>query len=214
MKRHRSAGIRKRMIFYFLLIATANVVVAGEFAWEMKQGSYRTEFTQNVAEGGVKNVSPQEVRDLLDRLVNKFIAMILILVVVTAVVLSLFVVRIASPLQYMIDQAERMTDGDLSTHIEVKREGELSLLANLINDLSVNFQEIIAQLNRISADIEKTVAEHQSVTVAEPGCDPAIITTFERLYSSVQELRTLKEIYTLYTIHRSIPETESRPGRG
>lgn len=210
----RKGGLRKRMIFYFLLIAFANILVAGEVAWEIKSDAYRREVSREVVKIQQGKEPVEHAYDLLDHLVNKFVIMVLILIVVTAVVLFLFVVRIASPIQYMIDQAERMAGGDLTTSIEIKSEDEISVLGQLINDLSVNLQEIVAQLNRITGDMEWALDDHRRLLEERSDYSNSMAATMVRLRQALEDYRTLQKIYTLYTIHHDPSETETLQNHG
>jgi methyl-accepting chemotaxis protein len=194
-------SLRKKMIFYFLLIAIANVFVAGEIVWELKSKSYRTEIAKEVTliKNGEKPV--EYIHNIFDKLAKKFVIMIIILIVVSAVVLFLFVIQIASPIQYMIDQARKMSDGDLSKKIDVKTEDEIAVLGCLINDLSVDLQEVIAQLERISDEMRKVVNLHENNLKEFPNIKSYFDEETEIILKISKELNLLKEMYILFTIN-------------
>lgn len=164
------SGLSKRMLFYFSLIAFANVFVVAEVAWEMRSDAFRSNVIDEVVKIKQEDAPPEQVYLLLDEVTRKFIIMVLILIAVSAVVMYLFLIRIASPLQYMIEQAEIMSDGDLRNRIEVTTHDEIAVLGKLINDLSINLQEIISQINRQTKDLEelhdsfeKKIGRHQKL---------------------------------------------------
>jgi len=196
----KTTSLRKKMIFYFLLIAIANIFVAGEFVWEIKSKGYRTKVLNEVKliKDGVK--PPIHIYETLDDLAVKFGIMILILIIVSAVVLFLFVIQIASPIQYMIDQAAKMSEGDLSIRVQIKSEDEIAVLGNLINDLSINLQEVVAQLERMVNNLEKAVILHEGNVKNFPNIQSYFDQETEMLRNILREFKLLKDTYILFTI--------------
>ena len=64
--------------------------------------------------------------------------------VFTLIVLVMLIRRITDPLQQMIDKAWLISEGDLSRTIPVLRNDEIGLLAETINGLTSNVQELVA----------------------------------------------------------------------
>lgn len=196
----RSTSLRKRMIFYFLLIAIANVFVAGEILWELKSESYRKNLTHEISliKDGSKPVD--HIYTIIDNLSRKFVIMILILIVVSAVVLFLFVWQIASPIQYMINQAEKMADGDLSIRIDIKTEDEIAVLGKLINELSINLQEVVAQMERMVYELIESVDNFNKSLEERPLKLSVIKNQLSVLTMHIKNLELLKDTFVLFTI--------------
>ena len=196
----KGTSLRKKMIFYFLLIAIANIFVAGEILWEIKSTDYRTTVTQEVTliKEGARPVT--HVYTILDDLSRKFVIMILILIVVSAVVLFLFVWQIASPIQYMINQAEKMADGDLSIRIDIKSKDEMAVLGKLVNELSINLQEVLAQLERMAADMHVAIELFKEDLGQRPIKLSTITHNIAKIESHLKKLDILKDMFVLYTI--------------
>ncbi len=196
----RPTSLRKRMIFYFLLIAIANLFVAGEFVIEIQSEGYRQGIVREV-ESIRKGEKPVEhIYGVLDTLARKFVIMVSILIIVSAVVLFLFVVRVASPIQYMIDQAGRMSEGDLSIRIRIKSGDEIAVLGNLINDLSINLQEVMAQLERMTGSLKRAVDLHRENVRSFPNIRSYFDEESQLLDQVLREFELLKEAYVLFTI--------------
>jgi len=200
MNTPKKTSLRKRMIFYFLLIAIANVFVAGEFLWEIKSERYRERVTREVMLIKEGKQPVEHIYTALDSLASKFIVMILILILVSAVVLFMFVWQIASPMQYMIDQAGKMAEGDLSIRIDIKSEDEIAILGNLINDLSINLQEVVAQLERVVFDLQDNLGTFRGALEERPIRLSTIKMNIDRLSHDVKKLELLKDTFVLYTI--------------
>ncbi len=188
------------MIFYFLLIAIANVLVAGEFLWEIRSSAYREKVTKvvSVIKEGKETVS--HIYTILDSLSWKFVIMTLILIIVSAVVLFLFVWQIASPMQYMINQAEKMAEGDLRIRINVKTGDEIAMLGKLINDLSINLQEVIAQLERMVFDLDSAMDTFRNDIAEKPVRLSTVKLNIILLEKNIKKLELLKDNFVLYTI--------------
>ena len=193
-------GLRKRMIFYFLLIALANVFVAAEFVIELNSDSYRAKFIEEVRALQQGSRPAGEVNAVLDKLARKFVIMICVLIVVSAVVLFLFVIQIASPIQYMIDQANRMSEGDLRIRINIRTKDEIAVLGNLINDLSINLQEVLAQLDRLIQNLKRAVSLHHENLKTFPNIRSYFDEETAMLDQLLKEFELLKQEYTLFTI--------------
>ncbi len=204
--------IRKRMIFYFLLIALANIFVAGEIIYEIRSDEYRTEVLNSMYNIADNYEKPEIVFDILDDLIKKFAVMIAILIVVSAVILFLFVVQIASPMQYMITKARIMADGDLSQKVTINTNDELADMGNLVNDLSTNLQEVIAQLERISDDMKKVTALH-SANLKRHRVLPVLFNEeTDALHKILQDMILLKSCFTLYRVNLNKHTTQDNHG--
>ncbi|MCP4133464.1 MAG: HAMP domain-containing protein [bacterium] len=196
----KKTSLRKKMIFYFLLIAIANVFVAGEFVWEIKSKGYRDAVVSEVNQIKEGKAAPEHIYVILDNLAQKFVIMIFILIIVSAVVLFLFVIQIASPIQYMINQAKKMSEGDLSIRVEIKSKDEMAVLGKVINDLSINLQEVVAQLERMVFNLERAVILHRSNLKQFPNIRSYFDEESEMLETILKEFRLLKDAYILFTI--------------
>lgn len=188
------------MIFYFLLMAIANIFVAGEIIIEIRSDSYRESITEqvNLIKDGVAPVS--HIYKVLDTLTRKFVIMILILIVVSAVILCMFVWQIASPIQYMINQAAKMADGDLSISINIKSSDEIAVLGKLINDLSVNLQEVVAQMSSILNDLKEDMTMFHTATEERPLKLSVIMKNLDMIDGTVRKLEMVRNMFVLYTI--------------
>jgi methyl-accepting chemotaxis protein len=196
----RGTSLRKKMIFYFLLIAIANIFVAGEILWEIKSAGFRQDVARQVTLIKEGKAPVDHAFTILDNLSRKFVIMIFILIIVSAVVLFLFVWQIASPLQYMINQAGKMADGDLSIRINITSKDEMAVLGKLINELSINLQEVIAQLERMSADMHASLDAFKESLGPRPVKLSTITMNIDILEAHVKKLTMLKDMFVLFTI--------------
>ncbi|HRZ28214.1 MAG TPA: HAMP domain-containing protein, partial [Spirochaetota bacterium] len=182
---------------------------AGEILWEIKSPSYRNSVAEQVTliKEGKQPVT--SAYDILDNLSRKFVIMILILIVVSAVVLFLFVWQIASPLQYMINQAEKMAGGDLSIRIDIKTKDEMAVLGKLVNELSINLQEVVAQLERMGTDMYISIETFKEALEQKPIKLSTVKRNVLTLEDLVKKLNMLKDMFVLYTIESLRKNTKS-----
>lgn len=199
IRQSNKTTLRKRMIFYFLLIAFANVFVAGEIIFEITSTNYRETLYQQVDKVD-QSQRITAIDAMLDKIVTKYIVMVSILILVSAVILFLFVIQIVSPLQYMINVADKMSDGDLSLRIKIRTNDEISDLGSLINDLSNNVQEIIAQVERLSYDMSKLCILHSKNLKRHHKLPLAFRKETDAMHTLSQNMIVLKNSYVLYAI--------------
>src|SRR5271157_316162 len=139
-KKHST--LERLMLTYFGLIAAASLLITVEFVWAVQPAMTETELITHRSPTG--DSPAQAVLMVLGALRNKAFIMFIGQVVVTLVVLIMFIRRITGPLQEMVQQSRAISEGDLSTTIEVRRHDEIGLLGETINGLTCNIQEIVA----------------------------------------------------------------------
>ena len=107
--------------------------------------------------------------DSLFEVFNVFqMRMILLLAVVTASIVGAFFMfarEIVAPMEGMVAATKKIADGDLSATVPVKSNDEIGQIGNLINDMSVNLQEMIIQIRQESKRLrEKITQANEKVT--------------------------------------------------
>ena len=78
-----------------------------------------------------------------------------IILAVTFVVLYFFISRTTKPLYTLGTLMERVSDGDLTVHIDVKSRDEIGRLAHHFNDMIHHMKNIIHVVKNSSADVEE-----------------------------------------------------------
>lgn len=207
-KKSRKTSLKKKMIYYFLLIAIANIFVAGEIIYEIKSHFYLENIKTELSLLEPGTSPAQLISNIMDKLAKKFVIMVLILTIVSAVILFLFVIQIAAPLQYLIDKAEKISNGDLSIKIDIKTNDEIAELGWLINDLSVNMQEVVAQLKRMIDQLEKIIALHKENIYNNPEMGSCFEEETEAMTAMLNELTLLNQYYILFSIENLIKNIE------
>jgi methyl-accepting chemotaxis protein len=138
MKKH--ASLARQMLIYFGFIAMAALLITVEFVWAVRTIMSQAEALQSPGAGdGIEHLLAA-----LRTLQHKAFLIGIVQAVVTLTVLVMLIRRITDPLQQMIDKAWLISEGDLSRTIPVVRNDEIGLLAETINGLTSNIQELVA----------------------------------------------------------------------
>lgn len=202
MEARKKTSLKRNMVVYFLVVALANIVVGIELLVDIGSNKYRTSVIEQVSE--IKNGDKPEtsIFSVLDRLTRKFIIMDGILILVSAVVLFLFVVQIASPIQYMINVAKKIAGGDLSVNLNMKSKDEIADLGNLINDLTVNLQEIIVQLQKMHASFEEAYTCLELKLSVLPELQRHFQLEQRMIKDNVDSISMIKQSFTVYQMRK------------
>ena len=136
MRKH--ASLARQMLIYFGFIAMAALLITVEFVWAVRIIISQAQALQSPAGGSDRLLLA------LHSLQNKAFLIGIVQAVFTLIVLVMLIRRITDPLQQMIDKAWLISEGDLSQTIPVLRNDEIGLLAETINGLTSNVQELVA----------------------------------------------------------------------
>ncbi len=136
-------SLQRTMIIYFLLIGFASLLVGVEFIVDTHGQELKDELVLNFEKYSKKEIETDDIFIPIEKLRNKAILMIIIIMAVMIIVLTMFIKNITEPLQHMIEVSREMSSGDLSQTIKIHSDNELSELGNVINEMSSNLQEII-----------------------------------------------------------------------
>ena len=136
-------SLQRTMIIYFLLIGFASLLVGVEFIVDTHGHELKDELVLNYEKYSKKEIETDDIFIPIEKLRNKAILMIIIIMAVMIIVLTMFIKNITEPLQHMIEVSREMSSGDLSQTIKIHSDNELSELGNVINEMSSNLQEII-----------------------------------------------------------------------
>jgi len=130
------------MMMYFLLIVCASLLVTIEFVFDVQSVELKDNLLANFEQLSLQEISKHAVFEPLERLRNKAILMIAIIMYVTIIVLTMLTKNITSPLQHMIDMSQQISEGDLTQTINIDSGNELAELGGVINEMSSNLQEV------------------------------------------------------------------------
>ncbi len=148
-------SLQRTMIIYFLLIGFASLLVGVEFIIDTHGHELKDELVLNYEKYSKKEIETDDIFIPIEKLRNKAILMIIIIMAVMIIVLTMFIKNITEPLQHMIEVSREISSGDLSQTIKIHSDNELSELGNVINEMSSNLQEIILVSKTMCSSGEK-----------------------------------------------------------
>jgi methyl-accepting chemotaxis protein len=152
-------SLQRTMIIYFLLIGFATLLVGIEFLVDFHPGALKDTIWQSIPHAEQASIDPETLFAPIDRIRNKAILMVAIIMVVMVIVLTMFIKHITEPLQHMIQLSQKISAGDLSQTIKIQSNNELSDLGNVINEMASNLQEIILLSKRMCTNGQGFVDE-------------------------------------------------------
>ena len=195
-------SLQRTMLVYFLLIGVASLFVSFEFIADTNSQELRQELISNFQKLSQAEMVIDDVFKPIEKIRNKAILMIAIIMFVMAIVLTMFTKNITEPLQHMIEMAKKLATGDLRQTIEIQTGNELAELGNVINELSSNLQETtllsknvctigadsITKINEILSTKELTPADKEMISLE--------INTLQRELGSLDGLVTCFHFYS------------------
>lgn len=137
--------LETRLTHYFLLIVVAAMMISIEFYVEMSRPELKDEICNiadqhPVTKDDGMSANNSAMTSILD-LRNKVLIMFGLLLVVIAIVMTMFMRNITMPLVKMADATKLINAGDLSQIVLIEHDDEIGLVGNAINDLTSNLQE-------------------------------------------------------------------------
>jgi methyl-accepting chemotaxis protein len=137
---NKRSSLERKMLSYFGLIAAASLLITVEFVLAIRAATPPATAGQAAL---LATASLEAVSRSMQSLQNKALLMFVVQAVVTLIVLVMFMRRITSPLQQMVEEAKDIAEGDLSRTIKVRTRDEIGLIGETINGLTSNIQEIV-----------------------------------------------------------------------
>lgn len=192
------------MIVYFLLIGFASLFVSLEFIVDTSSPALHSQLLDNFQQFTRQQLDSTQVFQPIVKIRHKAILMVAIIMFVMVIVLTMFVRNISEPLQHMIDQARKISGGDLRQTVKVPSRNELAELANVINELSSNLQEAIMLSRNICSAGALGITELEALLRQEEPLNPEAREkarqSLELLRNEIGMLNELVDYFRLYSI--------------
>ncbi|MDH5355177.1 MAG: HAMP domain-containing protein [Gammaproteobacteria bacterium] len=168
-----------RLLNYFLLIAFATILIGIEFYFELgsKQGQQIDYSTTQP----------------LDNLRNKILIMFAVLSIVVAIVLTMFIKNITSPLCKMAIVARHINEGDLTQSVVIDNHDEIGEVGLAINELANNLHEV-ASFTSATANETLVNLKHLQGLVAD---NPEIATTINSIENNLLSIKSFVNSFKL-----------------
>ncbi|MDH5721042.1 MAG: HAMP domain-containing protein [Spirochaetia bacterium] len=178
--------LKKKLLLYFFLTAIVSISVSAEIILELGSPAFKNSFFSSLKKELIREVGEEQANDIVENKIKKAsvfdtvtdlqIRMILMLLVVSVAITGaffMFIKDIVSPLEEMVKATKQIAEGDLSASVPVKSEDEIGQIGNLINEMSVNLQDLILQIRGELVQLRKKI-EYINVQVQENFVNPEI----------------------------------------
>ncbi len=194
------------MVVYFLLIGIAALLVGVEFVIDTQDTQLRDDLLTNFEQYSRNEIDSEAIFEPIEKLRNKAVAMVVVILCVVVVVLTMFIKHITEPLQHMIIVARKIAAGDLSRTITIDSRNELMELGNVINEMSSNLQEILLLAKRFCLSGEATIKDTKKVLMQEEIFPPdrdAAQKGLDNLHGDLTQLAAVLDYFNFYTLEKS-----------
>ena len=149
--------IKKKLILYFILISVVSISISLEVILEVSETPLRTHISESyIAELSrhidiPEDFNPDQIDlnrafDPLNDLMIRMLLLFLVIIITIGTAFSLFSKDIAEPIDALVEGAKKVADGDLTYTFPTFSEDEIGQLANLINDMNANLQELVVEI--------------------------------------------------------------------
>lgn len=164
--------IKKKLILYFILISVVSLTISLEVILEVSETplrkkmseAYFTELSQHIEIPEDFNhdvINLNKAFSPLNDLRMRMLLLFLVIVVTIGTAFSLFSKDIAEPIDALVEGAKKVADGDLTYTFPAFSEDEIGQLANLINDMNANLQELVVEIRFEMTRLAKAVGQLQ-----------------------------------------------------
>ena len=198
-------SLQRTMIIYFLLIGFASLLVGVEFIIDTHGHELKDELVLNFEKYSKKEIETDDIFIPIEKLRNKAILMIIIIMAVMIIVLTMFIKNITEPLQHMIEVSREISSGDLSQTIKIHSDNELSELGNVINEMSSNLQEIILLSKTMCSSGENFYTQVSDI-LNRQSLNPEQITEVRKKIAQLNKNLNLLKEFTDYFSFYSVKE--------
>lgn len=174
-----NSKLELRLLNYFLLIAFATILIGIEFYFEL-DNEHGPQIYDNTTQS-------------LDNLRNKILIMFAVLSIVVAIVLTMFIKNITSPLCKMAVVARHINEGDLTQNVTIENNDEIGEVGLAINELANNLHEV-ASFTSATANETLMSLKHLEGLVAD---NPEISATIDSIESNLLSINSFVNTFKL-----------------
>lgn len=125
------------------LLAVVAIAFSIKFVVDVNREIPRSAGIHELRSPEESNVTYQEYRTVLYACRNRMLMLLGITILCVGAITYLFVKTVLIPLRKVSQAADKISQGNLNVTVPANPSGEIGQLGEIINDLSVNFQEVL-----------------------------------------------------------------------
>ncbi|MCP4694525.1 MAG: methyl-accepting chemotaxis protein [Desulfobacterales bacterium] len=205
--RFRLSRLRKRLLIYFMLVVFVSFSVGLQLIYEVGSDDLLERITESVRGRLPENVRDDAdisgIADILGQLQKRMMLVMAIVLICIVATLFVFIKNIVTPLDEIRRVAKKMADGYLDEMVPVTTKDEIGKIADLINDLAINLQEVLIHLWRHTGqDIE--LLDQVVETIRSDRGDalsPDIGKNIDLVRQDIEDMQDMVKDFKFYDIH-------------
>jgi HAMP domain-containing protein len=177
--------------FFALIVIVADIKLVSDVGREM---SARSAVSDN-------RISVRDARVLGD-VKDKALVLLGITIMSFGAIISLYIMRVAVPLNTLSETAREISRGNLSVTAPTNRKDDVGELGGIVNDLAANFQEVLLLTGTIAGNFRYSLEKIESVL--EPGKNsPGGCHVQEQLKAIKEDLELLSSIVEAFEFYHT-----------
>lgn len=151
----------------------------------------RLSFTKNEITGWkiVGTMYQNEIDQAIKPILNTTLIVIFTSIILGGIAIWFIILTITRPINELVNVADKMSQGDLSAHINLDSKDELGRLAYAFNQMRTNLSDIISQVREKSSNLAASSEQLNASTEENTSAT-------EQISSSIQEVAAGMEVQT------------------
>ncbi len=173
MENHKKgmSRLKKKLLLYFILISLVSISVTVEIILELGSPVFEDQVKRNLVIELQKSLPKEQAEQIIMKQVDfqhvfnpigslQTRTLLLLLVIFMTIIGAFYQYTkdIVSPMEGMVTATKKIADGDLSITVPVQSKDEIGQIGTLINDMSVNLQEMILQIKQEVLRLKEKIA--------------------------------------------------------
>ena len=162
--------LQKKLTLYFILIAVVGISVSIQMILELSTAKFRndirinliTTIKQEISTDAFEGIEIEKLNSAISEPISNFRnRIIIVLIIICASIFGafkLFTQDIVHPMEGIVGAAKQIAGGDLTVTVPVMSQDEIGQIAQLINDMNDNLQNMLTQIKQ---EIERHKAKIQ-----------------------------------------------------
>lgn len=198
--------MRKRLLIYFFLIVFVTMSVGLQLIYEVGSSRFQTMIKDSISvsvsdeTGTVLDTSGMTT--VMKRMQFRMILIMVIVLVCVVATMFVFIRNIVEPLDTMVKSVKRIAEGHLNETVPIRSQDEIGKIGELINDLSVNLQEVLLHVwNHTRQDL--VLLDHMAEIIHAQPYDifpQKVKDEFDFVRNDIEEMQEIVKAFDYYHI--------------
>lgn len=203
----RISNMRKRLLVYFFLIVFVTMSVGLQLIYEMGSPRFQQIIKNSVTvslsrDTGMAEADVSGIGSVMTRMQFRMMLIMGIVFVCVMATMFVFIRNIVEPLDAMGKSVKRIAEGHLDETVPIRCDDEIGKIGVLINDLSVNLQEVLLHVwNHTRQDL--VLLDHMAEIIHAQPYDifpRKVKEEFDFVRKDIEEMQEIVKAFEYYHI--------------